>query len=77
MRASLEDLTQVVSDTLDELDGLELSDANRGLALVVAGLRRLRDEPDAQAAVEAYQEVLKLVMAGVVERQREVALKIN
>jgi hypothetical protein len=77
MRASLDDLTQVVSDVLDELDGLEMSDANSGLALVVAGLSRISCEPDAPAALEAYQEILKLVVAGLDERQREVGLKIN
>jgi hypothetical protein len=70
MTASLDDLLEVVSDAFDALDGLGVPDAKGGLALAVAGLRRLRDEPDAKEALESYLEIMKLSQADVAERLR-------
>ena len=65
MSSTYQELLQIVSDALDRLDELGVRPATGGLALAVAGLRELGEEPDRRQAFEAYHECRKLIAAGL------------
>ena len=75
MSGSYKDLLQIVSDALDRLDELGVPPATGGLALAVAGLRELSEEPDARSALEAYHECLKLIMVGLTRYDGPAAIR--